>query len=107
MVSARLCSVRKNNRSSLGSKLNRAAARSFASFAAFRVNAKKAMRVGSTPSSNALSTMLRSVVVLPVPGGPKILNILCLFPVIDLLHTLLGDAKQLRHRRHCHSFFVD
>ena len=86
MVNARLCSVRKKIKSCLGSRLKRAAARSFASFAAFRVKAKKAIRSGGVPSSNALSTMLSKVVVLPVPGGPKILNIL--FPSVYLLHPL-------------------
>jgi hypothetical protein len=55
--------------------LNLAAARSLASVAAFFVKAKKAMSVGCIPDSNAVSTMFKSVVVFPVPGGPNILNI--------------------------------
>jgi hypothetical protein len=46
---ARLWIVRKKYRSFFGSNLNRAAARSLASSAAFLVKAKKAILVGSTP----------------------------------------------------------
>ena len=56
------------------SSLNRSAARSRASCAALRVKARKAIFWGLIPSVNALSTMSKRVVVLPVPGGPKILN---------------------------------
>ena len=79
MARARLCRVRKLHRSSLGSRLNRRDARSLASVAAFFVNAKKAISVGRVPFSKAVSTMFNKVVVFPVPGGPKILNILFFF----------------------------
>ena len=46
-----------------------------ASLAAFLVNARNAMLLEDTPLSRALSNIFNSVVVLPVPGGPNILNI--------------------------------
>ena len=58
------------------SSLNRKAARSRASCAAFLVKARKAICWGFVPAFSASSTMFKRVVVLPVPGGPNILNIL-------------------------------
>ena len=89
---ARLWIVRKKYRSFLGSNLNRAAARSLASSAAFLVKAKKAILVGSTPLCKASSTLFSSVVVFPVPGGPNIRYIVCL-PSIYLMNALLGYSK--------------
>ena len=73
---ARECSVRKKTKSFSGSRPNRATALSFASCAALRVNAKYPILLGGVPSASNCSTWLRRVVVLPVPGGPKYLNIL-------------------------------
>ena len=75
-----------------GPALNRAAARSLASSAAFLVKAKKAILVGSTPLCRASSTLLSSVVVFPVPGGPNIRYIVCL-PSVYLMYPLLGYPK--------------
>ena len=107
IVSAKECSVRKNIKSFLGSRLNRCAARSLASVAAFLVKARKAMRCGCTPCSRALSTILRSVVVLPVPGGPNILNILFFLPFIYLLHTLFRDVVTFCNGGLGHAVFVN
>tara|TARA_R110002110_G_scaffold27619_1_gene100169 strand:- start:630 stop:785 length:156 start_codon:yes stop_codon:yes gene_type:complete len=51
--------------------------------------------------------MFKRVVVFPVPGGPKILNILGLFPQIDLLDALFGNTKYPTNCRHRHSLNVD
>ena len=52
------------------SRLNFAMALSIASFAALRVNARYAILSGLTPRAKAVSTIFKSAVVFPVPGGP-------------------------------------
>ena len=49
---------------------------SIASFAALRVNARYAILCGLTPRAKAVSTIFKSVVVFPIPGGPYIISTL-------------------------------
>jgi hypothetical protein len=51
--------------------------------------------------------MFNSVVVLPVPGGPNILNTLALLPAIYLLDSLLRDAEVFSDCRHRHKIIVN
>ena len=106
IVRASECRVRKNIKSFLGSRLNLCAARSLASVAAFLVKARKAIRCGCTPLARASSTILSSVVVFPVPGGPNILNISCFLPFVYLLHTLFRDVVTFCNGCLGHALFV-
>ena len=69
-LKANECRVRKNG-SCLLVILKRFMALSLPSFTAFLVNVKKPIRSGSVPFSSSSSIKPRSVLVFPVPGGPR------------------------------------
>ena len=98
---AKECNVRKYGKSSFATKLNRSAARSRASWAALRVKARKAIWCDGTPSARALSTMFSKVVVFPVPGGPKILNIRKSPRHVIWINTKDCDNRRERGRVRC------
>jgi hypothetical protein len=50
--------------------------------------------------------MLRRRVVLPVPGGPNILNTFLVLS-IDLPDALFAYLVKFTHGGFCHKFFVD
>ena len=64
------------------------------------------MFIGGTPFCKASSTMLRSLVVFPVPGGPNILNIFFL-PFVNLPYALLAYVEPFSNGGFCHVLFVD
>ena len=71
-LNAKLWIVRKNGMAS-ASKPNLDLALSLASVVAFLVKLMKPISSGLTPFASKDSTMFMSVVVLPVPGGPKMM----------------------------------